>query len=125
MATCFDFLFYCFYCLATKRKPGRVGAAKFGLWLFVLLLPVGYALLAAATGSQWFSFRVATGAELLLQAWLWLGYFRSAHFHLMLTQLPSDEPYRVRYALLGAGLLALSYPLPTFLFLVGAVKIKG
>jgi hypothetical protein len=124
MATCFDFLFYCFYCLATKRKPGRIGTAKFGLWLFVLLLPLGYALLVAATGSHWFSFRVAIGAELLLQAWLWLGYFRSARFHTMLSHLPALEPHRVRYALLGAGLLVLSYPLPTFLFLARTVKIN-
>ena len=124
MIACFDFLFYCLYCLTSRQRPDRVAGAKFILCFCLALLPLGYYLvISLMTGSLLFFIRTALCAELLLQAGLWWGYFRPQHYLQRLARAPSPEPHRVRYALLGAGVVALTL-LPIFLMPVVLRHVK-
>jgi hypothetical protein len=124
MIACFDFLFYCFYCLSSRQRPDRVEGAKFILFVCLTLLPLGYYLvLSLMAGGLLFSIRTALCAELLLLAGLWWGYFRPQHYLQRLGRAPSPEPHRVRYALLGVGVIALALlPLLSIPILSGALN---
>ena len=124
MIACFDFLFYCLYCLSSRQRPDRVEGAKFMLCVCLTLLPLGYYLvLSLMAGGLLISIRTALCAELLLLAGFWWGYFRPQHYLQRLARAPSPEPHRVRYALLGAGVIALTLlPILSIPVLSGALN---
>ena len=121
MSALLDYIFYCFFCLTSAKNADRVGAARAGLFLFVVFIFMDlYTLLAVATDSK----PHFLGALLCMGFLLRLALVRYYFPHRFYTEQvahyeQAGEPRRVQYALTGLCLLLTSLFLPFLILKVG------
>ena len=113
MRATLNYLFYCFYCLASKKRIDRAEASLSALAFFIAFAVVDiYTLFIGLIHiKSHFSIVVIT-CVILAQVLLHFTYSRPRVYAPLVTYYEQGEPNRLRFALIGVSLLLIVIFLP-------------